>query len=101
MSNKGEASSQHKTDNVSSSPRQERLKELLNPQWLRAYNRSANVAKISLKQKDVISLSDSSRPFSQAKDVGSFYHAGDIGGILDGNDDDRNDLFKYLDPYGA
>lgn len=101
MSNADDASSQHRTNKFSPNPRQEKLKEFLNPRWLRAYNKSVDDPKAALNQKDIIDLSDNPRPISQAEDVDCIYHAIDMGGAIDGNIDDLNDLFNYLDPHGA
>lgn len=72
----------------------ERIKELLDPAWLRAHNRTTNSAKIASIPQELISISDTSpRPLDEVEDLGCIYRADEVGD----NIDKLNDLFTFMD----
>lgn len=69
-------------------PRSDKLKQAMNPAWLRAHDN-----RVSPKNcpQELISISDSPRPLNEIEDLGSVYRAEEVDDI-----DKLNDLFTYF-----
>ncbi|KAK1352232.1 hypothetical protein POM88_053496 [Heracleum sosnowskyi] len=73
-------------------PPKEKLKEIMNPNWLRAHKRQSNILKITSKNLDLVFVPVlSSPPNLLVDDVASTYLAKDMGETYD----DLHELFGY------
>ncbi|KAK1393997.1 hypothetical protein POM88_013053 [Heracleum sosnowskyi] len=86
------------SNSVAYSLSREKLKEVMNPNWLRAHKRRSNIMKINSKNPDLVFVPVlSSPPNLTADDVASTYLAEDMGET----DDDLHELFTYENPVTA